>query len=112
VPNPLVPESAAAAPEAPKDPRDAWSWFTWFWAAWALIFGIVEAIAIWQDKGNLDRVKRTLSSNTRTAFAWDSITGRPLDVPWGRLRRAGFIMLCAWFVEHIKRNGGTQELKL
>ena len=107
--NPIVPEAAAAAPEVRKDPRDRWSWYSWFWLAWAVAFGVVEAAAIWQDRGNPDRVKRTLSSNTRTVFAWDSISGNPLDVPYGRIRRSAFIMLCAWFVEHIKRNGGTHE---
>jgi hypothetical protein len=110
--NPLIPPSAAAAPIAQPDPRDRWSWFTWFWAAWFTSMLAVEAVAIWQDSRHPDKVKRTLSSNTRRATGWDSITGQPLDVPLGRLRRAGFVMFMAWFGEHIRRNGGTSELRV
>jgi hypothetical protein len=112
MPNPIVPEAAAAAPEVAPSPQDRWSSYSWFWAGWVAAAAVVETRAIWQDARIIDRVKRTLSSNTRTAFAWDSITGQPLDVPFGRLRRAAFIMLCAWFVEHIKRNGGTKEQRV
>jgi hypothetical protein len=84
------------------DPRDRWSWFTWFWLAWAAAFGIVEAIALAQDRKHHDRVKRTLSSNTRRLTGWDSVSGQPIEVRWGRPRRASFIMAMAWFNEHIK----------
>ena len=110
--NPLVPESAAAAPIVKADPRDRWSWYSKFWLAWAVSFAVVEAHALWQDSKHDDRVKRTLSSNTRRLTGWDSISGQPIDVKFGPARRSAFVMFMAWFGEHIRRNGGTKELKI
>jgi hypothetical protein len=110
--NPIVPEASAAAPEALPSPWDRWTWFSAFWAVWVVMGAVVEWRALREDRVSRDRDKRTLSSNTRRVFAWDSITGQPLAVRYGRTRRAAFIMLAAWFVEHIKRNGGTTELKV
>ena len=62
----------------------------------------MEAIALHQDRKYDDRVKRTLSSNTRRLTGWDSISGQPIEVRFGRPRRASFVMGMAWFVEHIK----------
>lgn len=95
------PGTGVAVPVEP-DPRDRWSWFTWFWLAWAGAFAVVEAVAIRRDGQTQDRVKRTLSSNTRTLTGWDSVSGQPVEVRYGRLRRASFIMAMAWFNEHIK----------
>jgi hypothetical protein len=106
--NPLVPEQAAASPPVPKSRADRYGAFTVFWLAWALSAAAVEALALYRDKQETDRVKRTLSSNTRTAFGWDSITGRPLDVPFGKLRRVAFICLVAWFPQHVQQLGRTQ----
>lgn len=84
------------------DSRDRWSWFTWFWLAWTAAFGLVEAIALAQDRKHRDRVKRTLSSNMRRLTGWDSVSGQAIEVKWGRPRRASFVMAMAWFLEHIK----------
>jgi hypothetical protein len=78
------------------------------WLAWAISAAAVEAFALYRDKQEQDRVKRTLSSNTRTAFGWDSITGQPLDVRFGRTRRTAFICLAAWFPQHVQQLGRTQ----
>lgn len=112
MPNPIVPEQAAALPPVEPSPHDRWSGFTWFWLAWAASFAVVEAIALQQDKSRLDRTKRTLSSNTRTAFGWDSISGRAVDVPWGRVRRTAFVCLAAWFPEHVRQLGRHHNLEV
>ena len=69
------------------DPADRLSWFTVAWGGFVLYFVIVEGVALWQDAKRQDRVKRTLSSNLRYVFATDSVTGVPLNVPYGKLRR-------------------------
>jgi cyanate permease len=106
--NPIVPEQAAAQPPVPKSRLDRYGAFTAFWCAWAIAAALVEALAIYRDKQEQDRVKRTLSSNTRTAFGWDSITGKPLAVQWGRTRRTAFICLVAWFPAHVQQLGRSQ----
>jgi hypothetical protein len=108
VTNPIVPEQAAASPPVPKSRFDRYSPYTAFWLVWAVSAAVVEALALYQDKQKVDRIKRTLSSNTRTAFGWDSITGRPLEVRFGKLRRVAFICLAAWFPQHVQQLGRTQ----
>jgi hypothetical protein len=108
MPNPLVPEQAAAQPPIPKNRHDRYSPYTAFWLTWAISAAAVEAVALYQDKQQTDRTKRTLSSNTRTAFGWDSITGQPLNVKYGKLRRVAFICLAAWFPQHVQQLGRTQ----
>ena len=71
----------------PKNPRDHYSEFTKAWIAITAVSCAVEGYAFYRDSVTPDRVKRTLSSNARALFAWDSITGQPLKVPWGRLRQ-------------------------
>ena len=110
--NPIVPEVQAAKPAVPKDPADRYSIFTKIWIGIAVATTVTEVIALQQDKRNPDRVKRTLSSNTRTLFAWDSITGRPLEVRYGRLRRTAFICLMAWLPQHIQQLGRHHGLKV
>ena len=102
--NPIMPDSAIAAPIAPN-PADRYSGFTKTWLAWVAAFAIVEALAVWQDRKTHDRVKRTLSSNVRTWFATDSITGIPLNAPYGKLRRIALLFLMTWLVEHFKQQG-------
>lgn len=88
------------------DPRDRPTAFTAYWAGWLVLgFGIPEALAIHLDKKKKDRAKRTLSSNTRWATGYDSITGQQVDVRFGRLRRLAFIVFMAWFADHIKTKG-------
>jgi hypothetical protein len=87
----------------PQDPRDEYSGFTWLWAGWVVAFAVIESVAVWQDKRHPDRVKRTLSSNARTVFATDSITGIPLDAPYGRLRRTALLFLMSWLSEHLRQ---------
>ena len=94
----------------PKSPRDRYSPFTWAWIIIAAVSCAVEGVAFYQDAQTADRVKRTLSSNARALFAWDSITGQPLDVPWGRLRRTALICLLAWLTEHLKRSGADRRV--
>lgn len=106
--NPLIPPQAAASPPIPKSRFDRYGAFTVFWTGWILSGAAVEALALYRDKQEQDRVKRTLSSNTRTAFGWDSITGRPLDVRFGKVRRVAFICLVAWFPAHVQQLGRPQ----
>ena len=87
----------------PPNPADRYSIFTKLWLCWAAMFVVVESVAVWQDKMHRDRVKRTLSSNARRLFATDSITGIPLDAPYGRLRRIALLFLITWLGEHLKQ---------
>ena len=73
---------------------------------------MVEAVALREDAKTRDRVKRTLSSNTRTLFGWDSVSGRPLTVAGGRIRRLAFICLAAWFPEHVRQLGRGHDLEV
>ena len=102
--NPLLPDSPIAAP-IPPNPRDRYSAFTKIWLGWIAVFAVVEAAAVWQDKHSPDRVKRTLSSNIRRWFATDSITGIPLNVKHGKLRRIALLFLMTWLAEHFKQQG-------
>ena len=102
VENPLKPDSPIVAP-IPPNPADRYSVFTKLWLGWAALFVAVESVAVYQDRKNHDRVKRTLSSNTRTWFATDSITGIPLDAPYGRLRRIALLFGTTWLGEHLKQ---------
>jgi hypothetical protein len=92
------------APVAPH-PADRATAYTYAWIAWIAAFAVLEARAIRQDGLSPDRAKRTLSSNLRWWTAWDTITGQPLDVPGGRLRRLAFIASEAWFNWHITKPG-------
>ena len=100
----LLPNSLIAAPMTP-DPRDQYSIFTKIWLSWVAVFAVVEACAVWQDRKHHDRVKRTLSSNVRRWFATDSITGIPLNVKHGKLRRIALLFLMTWLSEHFKQQG-------
>jgi hypothetical protein len=100
--NPLLPSSPIAAP-IPPNPGDRYSVFTKLWLGWVAAFAVIESIAVWQDRAHHDRVKRTLSSNVRRWFATDSITGIPLDAPYGRLRRIALLFLITWLGEHLKQ---------
>ena len=102
--NPLLPDAPVTEPVAPN-PNDRYSTFTKLWVCWVAAFAIVEAAAVYQDKRSPDRVKRTLSSNLRTWFATDSITGVPVNVPYGKLRRIAFVCASAWLIEHLKQQG-------
>lgn len=88
------------------DPRDRWTWYSVYWLLWLGVgFGVPEAMAIREDKIKRDRAKRTLSSNTRRATAYDSIDGQPLNVPYAKVRRLAFVVFMAWFADHIKARG-------
>lgn len=100
--NPLLPSSPIAAP-IPPNSADRYSGFTRLWLAWAVAFVVIESVAVWQDRKHHDRVKRTLSSNARTLFATDSITGIPLDAPYGRLRRTALLFGSVWVAEHLRQ---------
>jgi hypothetical protein len=87
------------------DPGDRLSGYAIGWGAWVLAFAVLEGIALHQDAKHRDRVKRTLSSNLRYVFATDSVTGVPLAVPAGRLRRFALSTGVNWFQHHIGREG-------
>lgn len=102
--NPLIPDGHITEP-IPPNPEDEYSPFTPLWVGWIGAFIVIEAIAVWQDKKHPDRVKRTLSSNMRTWFGSDSVTGIPVDVPYGRLRRTALLFGSVWISEHLKQQG-------
>ncbi len=93
-------------PQTPH-PDDRLTWYAWAWLGFVVYFAVVEGIALHQDAKHRDRVKRTLSSNLRYVFATDSVTGVPLDVPYGKLRRLalGTALGPGWLPQHLGRQG-------
>jgi hypothetical protein len=91
----------------PKDPRDRLSGYVVAWGLWVLVGAVIEAKALYEDRLHHDRVKRTFSSNLRSIFATDSVTGIPLDVRFGKTRR--FLLTVAvgpgWLPAHLTRKG-------
>lgn len=85
------------------NPDDRASIYSALWAAWAVAFFVIEFKAIYDDSRNQDRVKRTLTSNIRYVFATDSVTGIPLNVKHGKLRRFTLITILGWFEKHFER---------
>jgi hypothetical protein len=95
---------------AAKNPADRYSWWTRYWLLWIALFFAGEIPALIaerrrQQTGQRDRVKRTFSANMRTVIATDSVTGIPLDVPYGKLRRLAGATAIMWFGRHISREG-------
>jgi len=88
-------------------PDDRLSGYAIGWAVFVAYFAVLESVAIHQDRVHPDRVKRTLSANLRYVFATDSITGVPLQVPLGRLRRfaLGVALGPGWLPTHLAREG-------
>ena len=93
-------------PVAP-DPGDRLTGYAIAWGVWVLAFAAIEGYALHQESRHHDRVKRTLSANLRAVFATDSVTGVPLDVPLGRLRRfaLGVALGPGWLPQHLGREG-------
>lgn len=91
----------------PPNPRDRLSGYALGWLGFVLYFVLLEGYALYQERKHDDRVKRTLSANLRYVFATDSVTGVPLDVPYGRLRRfaLGIALGPGWLPNHLSRNG-------
>lgn len=91
------------------DPHDKLTGYAIAWAVWAAAFFVIEGIAIHQDAKHRDRVKRTLSANLRYVFATDSVTGVPLDVRYGKLRRftMGVLIGPPWLPGHLGREGAV-----
>ena len=89
------------------NPADKLTGYAIAWALWVVSFAVIEGIALHQEKRHDDRVKRTLSANLRYVFATDSVTGVPLDVPLGRLRRfaLGVALGPGWLPSHLSREG-------
>lgn len=89
------------------DPQDRLSGFTVAWLLWVAAFAVLEGYALRQDAIHGDRVKRTLSSNLRFIFATDSVTGVPLAVPFGKLRRLALNVALGpgWLPSHLGRQG-------
>jgi hypothetical protein len=103
-------EPIPATPPALRTPHplDQYTWGSKVWAVLCSSALALEAYGLWYDKrhpGN--RQKWTLTSNARTWFGWDSITGEPLDVPYGSLRRSALVMFLAWLTNHWTRHRGT-----
>lgn len=99
------------ADPVPPRPGDRLSGYAWGWLAWVACFAALEGYALWQDRvhrGTPDEwVKRTLSANLRFVFATDSVTGVPLDVPFGKLRRLALVVALGpgWLPSHLGRRG-------
>ena len=81
--------------------------FAALWTQWALEFFIIEGTALALDAKHRDRVKRTLSSFLRWLAATDSVTGVPLNVPHGKLRRLALNVALGpgWLPSHLGREG-------
>ncbi len=92
-------------PPQPPDSRDRLSGYAFGWLGFVAYFAVLEAIALRQDAKHRDRVKRTLSANLRFVFATDSVTGVPLRVPLGKLRRLAFTTATGWLESHIEHPG-------
>ena len=90
-------------------PDDKLSGYAIGWLGFVLYFVILEGIALHQDVKHPDRVKRTLSANLRYVFATDSVTGVPLAVRYGRLRRfaLGVALGPGWLPHHLGREGAV-----
>lgn len=89
------------------NPDDRLGGWAWGWLGFVAYFAVLEGLAIYQDAHHDDRVKRTLSANLRFIFATDSVTGVPLDVPHGALRRfaLGVALGPGWLPQHLGREG-------
>jgi hypothetical protein len=93
-------------PPQPPDSRDQLTGYAWGWLGFVAYFAVLEGYAIVQDSRHRgDRVKRTLSANLRFVFATDSVTGAPLRVPLGKVRRLAFASASTWLQNHIERPG-------
>lgn len=83
-------------------PEDEWTAGSILWAV--IVFGMalpLEAYGLWYDRthpGN--RKKWTLTSNARPFGGFDSITGEPLDVPLGSVRRTALLLFLYWLIHH------------
>lgn len=87
------------------DPRDHWTPGTVAWIGILTTAAATQTYGILKDKrdpGN--RGKWTLTSNVRPLGGFDSVTGLPLDVPGGALRRSllviGVAGLAQWCINH------------
>ncbi len=68
-----------------------WNWFTWAWAFWALMFLVVEGIAVLNNiPGD------TLSEHVWKIFGTNNDNRTSMMWVW----RAGFILLVMWLVPH------------
>ena len=91
----------------PPNPADRLTGYAIGWLGFVLYFAALEGYALYQEKRHDDRVKRTLSANLRYVFATDSVTGVPLDVPFGKLRRFALNVALGpgWVPTHLGREG-------
>jgi hypothetical protein len=112
---PATPPVVSPGPGAawPANPRDRLHpTFTKLWVAWIAEFVAIETTALviearQRKAGESDRTKRTLSAFWRYVFATDSVTGIPLDVPYGRARRFAGLVLKSWFDRHSNQEGAV-----
>lgn len=89
------------------NPEDRLTGYAFGWLVFVLYFVILEGYALYKESKSNDRVKRTLSANLRYVFATDSVTGVPLNVPGGRVRRfiLGVALGPGWLPNHLGRQG-------
>lgn len=84
-----------------KHPDDRWTPGSVFWATAAVLglgvqaYGVVNNL---RDPGN--RRKWMLTENVMPSFGWDSVTGLPIDVRFGEVRRAALVCFLAWLPYH------------
>jgi hypothetical protein len=90
-----------------KNPRDEYTPGTQIWIVLGLVGLVTEIYGLWYDwKHPGNRRKWTLTSNARTLGGFDSITGEPIAVPYGRLRRSAVVMLLSWLIYHWTSHSG------
>ena len=98
---------AVVGPRTTVDPNpaDRYSVYTPLWLAWIAAFAVIEGKALYDEARANDRVKRTLSAHMRAWAATDSVTGIPLNVRHGKVRRLALSSALNWFSRHIAREG-------
>lgn len=95
MPDPLEPAVA------PPSPRDRYTAGTKVWVGILTAAGVTEAFGLWIDRAHPgNRGKWTLTSNVLTWFGWDSVTGQPVAVRFGKIRRSALVMILAWLTAH------------
>lgn len=78
------------------NPEDHWTPGTVAWAIILTAGAITQTYGILRDaKDPLNRGKWTLTSNVRPVGGFDSVTGLPLDVRFGAMRRS-LLILAIW----------------
>jgi hypothetical protein len=74
------------------------------------MFFAIEIPALYREyknkkNGTEDRTKRTLSAHLRKWGGTDTLTGIPLEIPYGKFRRFTLDTAINWFENHIEQEG-------